>query len=77
MEVKMNEKIEKPITIVRQEFIDTISNDINNCNLPLFVIEPILRDMYLEVKSLFQKQYELEKAEYEQRMQMGDTNESK
>ena len=69
METKMKEKIEKPITMVRQEFIDSISNDINNCGLPLFVIEPILRDIYLEVKSLSQKQYELEKTEYEQKIQ--------
>ena len=73
----MDKKIEKPITVIRQEFIDTISNDINNCNLPLFVVEPILRDIYLEVKTLSQKQYELEKAEYESKLQMGDTNESK
>lgn len=76
----MNEKIQKPITIVRQEFIDTISNNVNNCGLPLFVIEPILRDLYLEVKSLSYKQYEAEKAEYEQIMQkqntqIGDANE--
>lgn len=73
----MKEKIEKPITMIRQEFIDTISNDINNCGLPLFVIEPILKDIYLEVKSLSQKQYEVEKAEYERKMQMGDANEQK
>ena len=72
----MKENIEKPITVVRQEFIDTISNDINNCGLPLFVIEPILRDIYLEVKSLSQKQYEIEKAEYEKKIQIGDANES-
>ena len=73
----MKEIIEKPITVVRQEFIDAIYNDINNCNLPLFIIEPILRDAYLEVKSLSQKQYEIEKAEYESKMQIGDVNESK
>lgn len=70
----MNERIEKPITIVRQEFIDALTNNINNCNLPLFVIEPILRDIYLEIKSLSQKQYELEKAEYEQKIQECDNN---
>ncbi len=73
----MNEKIEKPITMVRQEFIDTISDNVNNCGLPLFVIEPILRDIYLEVKSLSQKQYEIEKSEYEQRVKVGDNNVSK
>ncbi len=61
----MDEKIKKPITVARQEFIVLISNDINNSNLPLFVIEPILKDIYLEIKSLSQRQYELERAEYE------------
>lgn len=65
----MKENIEKPIMIMRQDFIDALSNNINNCNLPLFIIEPILKDIYLEVKSLLQKQYEFEKAEYEQKIQ--------
>ena len=73
----MDKKIEKPITVIRQEFIDTISNTINNSGLPLFVIEPILRDIYLEVKSLSQKQYEFDRAEYESKLQVGDANESK
>ena len=73
----MKEKIEKPIMVIRQEFIDKISYDINNCNLPLFVIEPILKEMYLEVKSLSQQQYEMEKARYESELKMGDANESK
>ena len=71
----MNEIIQKPITVARQEFIDVITNNINNCNLPLFVIEPILKDVYLEVKSLLRNQYEVERKEYEQMMQMSDDNE--
>ena len=61
--------IEKPITVVRQEFVDALVEIINNCGLPLFVIEPILRDVYLEVKSLSNKQCELEKMEYEKKVQ--------
>lgn len=76
----MKETTNKPVTLVRQEFIDTIYKNINNSNLPLFIIEPILKDVYMEVKSLSQQQYELEKAEYEQKLadsQMGDINETK
>ena len=71
----MNENIEKPITVARQEFIDGLVNYINNSGLPLFVVEPILKDMYIEVKTMLQKQYESEKMQYEQMMQMGDANE--
>lgn len=73
----MKERIEKPITVIRQEFIDEISNSINNCELPVFIIEAILKDIYLEVRSLSQKQYEIEKAQYEQLVRNGDTNEQK
>lgn len=73
----MKEKIEKPITVVRQEFIETITSVINNSNLPLFIVEPILRDIYLEVKSLSQRQYETDKEEYENKLKIGDANESK
>ena len=73
----MKEKIEKPITVVRQEFIEIITSVINNSNLPLFIVEPILRDIYLEVKTLSQKQYETDKEEYENKLKIGDANESK
>lgn len=69
---EMEKKIEKPITVARQEFIDKLSNAINTCNLPLFIIEPIMRDMYLEIKSLSQRQYEMDKEEYESKLKMGD-----
>lgn len=73
----MEKKIEKPITVARQEFIDTIFDAINKCGLPLFIIEPILRDVYLEVKSLSQKQYEMDRDEYESKLKTGDVGESK
>ena len=68
----MKKEIEKPITVVRYEFAEKISDTINNCNLPLFIIEPILRDVYLEVKSLSQKQYEMDKEEYENKLKTND-----
>ena len=74
---EMKEKIEKPITVARQEFIDAISDTINKSGLPLFIIEPILKDVYLEVKSLSQKQYEIDRDEYESKLKIGDSDESK
>ena len=64
----MNESIKKPMIIVRQEFIDKLLEDINNCGLPLFVIEPILRDVHSEIKNMSQKQYEFELAQYNDKM---------
>ena len=64
----MNEMIQKPLSVIRQEFIEQIVDDINNCGLPLFVIEPILQDVLNMVKATAQKQYETEKAQYEQQL---------
>lgn len=61
----MDKNIVKPITLIRQEFVDTLVDEINNCQLPMFVIEPILQDLLDQVKVVVQKQYEADKAEYE------------
>ena len=61
----MNETIVKPISVVRQEFIEQLINDINNCQLPMFVIEPILEDLLKMVRAAAQEQYKTEKAQYE------------
>lgn len=63
----MNE-ITKPLSIVRQEFIEQLVNDVNNCQLPLFVVESILQDLLSMVKTAAQKQYEAEKAQYEDQL---------
>jgi len=64
----MNEILTKPMSVIRQEFIEQLVNDVNNCQLPLFVIEPILQNVLDAVKSAAQKQYEVEKAQYEQQL---------
>lgn len=61
----MDKNIVKPITLIRQEFVDALVNEINNCPLPMFVIEPILQDLLDQVKVAAQKQYEADKAQYE------------
>jgi hypothetical protein len=60
------EQIKKPITLVRQEFIEKLVSEVNTCGLPLWAIEPILEDLLRLVKAESQKQYEVEKAQYEQ-----------
>ena len=60
------ENIKKPITVARQEFIENMVNEINTCGLPLWAIEPILKDLLSEVSTAAKRQYETEKAQYEQ-----------
>ena len=61
----MNDNLNKPVTIVRAEFISSLAELINGSPLPPFIIEPILKDVYLEVKNAAQKQYELDVKQYE------------
>ena len=69
----MDKNIVKPITLIRQEFVDTLVEEINNCQLPMFVIEPILQDLLDQVRTAAQKQYESDKAQYE--AQLNDVEE--
>ena len=62
----MNDNLNKPITIVRAEFISNIANLINNSTLPPFIIEDILKGVYLEIKDVVRKQYELDVKKYEE-----------
>lgn len=65
----MNEKVMKPMSVARQEFVEQLVNDVNNCGLPLLIVEPILQDMLNEVRATMKQQYEFEKAQYEQQLQ--------
>lgn len=68
----MNDRNIKPISIIRKELIDTLTFAINDSHLPAFIVEPILKDMYLEIKSVAQKQYENDKAQYERSLKSCD-----
>lgn len=58
-------QINKPVSVARYEFIEDLTALINGANLPAFVVEPILKDMWLESKTATAKQYEIEKEMYE------------
>ena len=64
----MNENIMKPMSVVKYEFTEQLIDDINNCKLPLFVVEYILQDVLDTVKTAAKQQYEMEKKQYEQQL---------
>ena len=41
--------INKPLTIARQEFIDSVIDLCNNSNLPYFCMESIIKDILSEI----------------------------
>ena len=48
--------------------MDKLVEEINNCKLPMFVIEPILQELLDQVKIMAQKQYEADKMQYEEQL---------
>lgn len=60
----MGENIAKPLIIARYEFINELTRIINQCNLPSFIIESILKDFYMDVKDISNKQLANELRQY-------------
>lgn len=73
----MNENIIKPMSVMRQEFTEQLVGDINNCKLPLFVIEYVLQDVLDAVKSAAKQQCEMEKIQYEQLLKQNEASKDK
>ena len=55
----------KPSTLVYEEFKQDLANLINNSGLPAFIIEPVLQNFLNETRMVMQRQYQADKAEYE------------
>lgn len=70
----MNENLVKPMSVIRQEFTEQLVEDINKCQLPLFVIEYVLQDVLNTVKSASKQQCEMEKIQYEQLLKQTEAN---
>jgi hypothetical protein len=55
----------KPFTVVYEDFKQELANMINNSGLPALVVEFILRDYLNEIRAIAQGQYHSDKAKYE------------
>ncbi len=61
-----NKNVQKPITVVRADFISDLTNLVNNSGLPSFILEPIFKDMFNDMKIMSQRQLESDRKQYEQ-----------
>ena len=66
--------MEKPATLLQREFKDNLVKIINESKLPAFVLVPILEQALAEVRDIEEKQYEADKAAYEQEDVNADNN---
>lgn len=69
--------IKKPMSVMRQEFTEQLVSDINNCRLPLFVIEYILQDVLDTVKSAAKQQCEMETMQYKELLKKNQEDSNK
>lgn len=58
-------EVNKPITVVYEDFKQELADLINNSGLPAFIIEPILQNYLNETRIVMQNQYQSDKLEYE------------
>lgn len=56
----------KPITVKYENFKQELTNLINGSSLPFFVIENVLQNFSVEAKNIAKRQYEIDKAKYEE-----------
>ena len=56
----------KPITVTYEDLKLALANDINQSELPAFIIEFALQDLLNEVRVIANRQYQLDKARYEE-----------
>lgn len=52
--------MQKPTSIIRQEFINNLSDLINQSNLPIFVIKPIFADLLNQLSALEKQELEID-----------------
>ena len=60
--------IVKPLTLLREDFVQNLAKLCNNSGLPFFVIESVLDSFIKEVHTASKKQYESDKTKYNQEL---------
>ena len=59
-----NKTLEKPITLVREDFINNVVDLCNNSGLPFFMIEDIMKDLVQKIHFAAQQQLEEDRKKY-------------
>ena len=58
--------MEKPISLKIKDFKNDTVNLVNTSGLPLFIIEPILKEVLVAVQTRSEQEYQQDKLRYEQ-----------
>lgn len=72
-----NTEVYKPVSMMRDEFVQGLINLANNSGLPAIIMEYVVRDFYQDIRATATKQYEQEKQQYQDELAKQTKNESK
>lgn len=61
-----SDSVMKPMSVARYEFVNNLTDLINSCMLPPFVIEDILRDTYTKISAISKQQLEKDMKTYKE-----------
>lgn len=59
----------KPITLIREEFIENIVNLCNDSGLPFFIVEDVLKGLIQDTHVASQQQLEADKKRYQEQLE--------
>lgn len=59
----------KPITLMREDFINNIVDTCNNSGLPFFMIEDIMKDLIQNIHAAAQQQLEQDREKYKKSLE--------
>ena len=57
--------MDKPFSVMCEDFKKELADLINNSSLPPFVVESILQNYLIEINSIVKRQYQIDKAKYD------------
>lgn len=72
-----NTEVYKPVSMMRDEFVQGLINLANNSGLPAIIMEYVVRDFYQDIRTTAAKQYEQENQQYQDELAKQAKNESK
>lgn len=58
----MNTEIQKPITLLREDFIENIQNLCNSSGLPFFVISDVIKQLIPQIDDVARRETERDRA---------------
>lgn len=64
-----NKVTEKPITLVREDFINGVIDLCNDSRLPFFMIEDIMKDLIQQIHAAAKQQLEEDRKKYQKELE--------